>query len=82
MPHRDPTARRAEKSVGLSGLAFTISLNGAEPVRVSKETLKLITGLLDIQYSPKEGEFFATLNENAAALLEQDGRGASPKGHE
>lgn len=60
---RNPTARLAEKAALVSGMTDTLSINGAEPFKISRDTAKSITGLLDIQYSRETGEFFATLKD-------------------
>jgi hypothetical protein len=61
---KDPTARNAEKSVTAAGMTDTISINGGEPVRISRNTAKaIVTDVLDIQYSPSTGEYFATLKD-------------------
>jgi hypothetical protein len=59
----DPTARRAEKSAAASAMTHTITINDTEPVRISRTTAEKIMSLLDIQYSPIQGTFFATLKE-------------------
>lgn len=57
----DPTARHAQKAVAASGMTRTITIDDNEPVRISEDTLRTIMSLLEIQYSPSHGAYFATV---------------------
>lgn len=72
---RNPTARLAEKATAAHGLTDTVSINGQDPIKISRDTARAIVDLLDIQYSPSTGELFATIKENAPASVAPENEG-------
>lgn len=79
---KDPTAYNATKRSISSNMTSTISINGSESLKITEATARIIFGLLDVQYSPSTGEYFATLKEEAAALLQQDDGEVTSKGNQ